>query len=91
MIKSDYIVKASQREDVYQKDRSEENLHALMLAYAYYNTAATSPQHSDREYYVQKACELFEQLHRERPTVEKYRKALEHIRIQKKLRPFLEE
>lgn len=33
MIESDHIVKASQREDVYQKDCSEENLHTLMLAF----------------------------------------------------------
>lgn len=32
MIMSDYIVKASQQEVVYQRDRSEENLHSLMLA-----------------------------------------------------------
>ena len=32
MISSDYIVKARQKEDSYQNDRREENLHTLMLA-----------------------------------------------------------
>lgn len=70
---------------------SDTHQHREIMAYACYNTAATTEEPMDREYYFQKACELLQQLHRERPNVEKYRKALERIRIQKKLRSFWEE
>ncbi len=70
---------------------SDTHQHREMLAYAYYNTAATTEERMDRKYYFQKAYEFLVQLHTERPNVEKYRKALEVIRIQKKLRSFWEE
>lgn len=53
-----------------------------LLAYAYYNTAATSPQSSDRKYFFQKAYEIFEQLNAASPQREKYKKALAVIRAQ---------
>lgn len=59
---------------------SETHQHREMLAYAYYNTAVTSPRSSDRKYLFQKAYALFEQLNAEDPQREKYKKALAVIR-----------
>lgn len=53
-----------------------------LLAYAYYNTATTSPQSLDRKFFFQKAYEIFEQLNAASPQREKYRKALAVIQVQ---------